>query len=106
MITYQRQEQEEIAAPFEAIVGPERARFDEATRQRYARTTGLQFIMPAGVLYPQTTQEVVEVVRAADPFPSDAQGDLRASSGRATRPRGTPRQEAPTEGPEVSYGTA
>jgi FAD binding domain len=68
MITYQRQEQEEIAAPFEAIVGPERALFDEGTRQRYARTTGLQCIMPARVLYPQTTQEVVEIVRAANPL--------------------------------------
>lgn len=65
MITYQRQDQGVIAAPFEAILGPERVRFDELTRRRYARTTGLQCIMPAGVLYPQTTQEVVKIVRAA-----------------------------------------
>src|SRR5262249_55437037 len=65
MLTYLGREQGASAQPFAAILGWERVRFDELTRQQYARTTGLQCVKPAGVLYPQTTQEVVAIVRAA-----------------------------------------
>jgi 4-cresol dehydrogenase (hydroxylating) flavoprotein subunit len=66
VINHQHQTQPAIAVSFEAVLGPGRVRFDEGTRQRYARTTGLQRIMPIGVLYPQSTRDVVEIVRIAN----------------------------------------
>src|SRR5215469_16065983 len=54
------------SGPFEAILGAERAHFDTETRQRYARTTGVHGSLPAGVLYPECTQEVVDIVKVAN----------------------------------------
>jgi 4-cresol dehydrogenase (hydroxylating) len=53
---------------FTELFGLERARFDEAIREEYARTTGIRGSFPAGVLYPKTTDEVVELVKVANTF--------------------------------------
>jgi 4-cresol dehydrogenase (hydroxylating) len=51
---------------FEAIVGSHWARFDEKTREQYGRSTGVRSALPAGVLFPQCTKEVVEIIKAAN----------------------------------------
>jgi 4-cresol dehydrogenase (hydroxylating) len=53
-------------ATFEAIVGARWARFDEQTREQYARSTGIRGPLPAGVLFPRCTREVVEILKAAN----------------------------------------
>jgi 4-cresol dehydrogenase (hydroxylating) len=66
MLTYRGQEQDALALSFEAILGRERVCFDGVTREQYARTTGLQCVKPAGIVYPQTTQDVVDIIRVAN----------------------------------------
>src|SRR5262249_6678208 len=50
---------------FGAILGSERACFDEQTRQKYARSTGVRGTRPLGVLFPHSTRDVVEIVKTA-----------------------------------------
>jgi 4-cresol dehydrogenase (hydroxylating) flavoprotein subunit len=53
------------AASFESILGSQRVCFDEHTRQRYARSTGIRGTLPAGVLFPNSTGDVVQILKAA-----------------------------------------
>jgi 4-cresol dehydrogenase (hydroxylating) len=48
-----------------AVIGAEHVKADGATRDHYGRTTGLEAHRPLGVLYPQTTAQVQEILRIA-----------------------------------------
>src|SRR5689334_5304961 len=48
-----------------ALLGAEHVKADTATRDHYGRTTGLNAHRPLGVLYPEHTTQVQEIVRIA-----------------------------------------
>jgi 4-cresol dehydrogenase (hydroxylating) len=56
---------EQALAAWRDILGPEHVRADDATRDRYARTTGTQGTRPIAVCYPDTAAQVQAVVRMA-----------------------------------------
>jgi 4-cresol dehydrogenase (hydroxylating) flavoprotein subunit len=63
-MTSSDQQEQKLRDSFGAILGEERARFDRETRDGYARTTGVQGSLPAGVVYPECTREVVKLANA------------------------------------------
>src|SRR4051794_18571226 len=56
---------EQALAAWRDILGPELVKADDATRDRYARTTGTHSTRPLAILFPDTAAQVQAVVRMA-----------------------------------------